>query len=284
MSPGIARQVSRAAVVLALVIAPGFQLAAQSFNIDFGTPGTSPPDTYEAAGLAGAWQTLLAENGTTTDDLVTLDGTVTAVSLRQIGATQNLLVGDPDIQGDHSLLMDDFLVTYNAAVETCLFFQGLQSGRYQVILYALFPAAPAILSFTNCDEEENNPHKTVGGPWPGGHAPGISFAYHDALVTSGSLQVHSGIVPGADPLLGAALNGIQVRFLSACAADMTGPAGTGPDGVVDALDFDYALARWRTASIAADIADADPFNEVRGDGRIDIHDLLAVLAAEDACP
>ena len=259
-------------------------LGAQSFNIDFGEPMTGPPPGYEAAGLAGVWQSLVAEHGTTSANLVALDGTVTTVSLRQIGGTENLLVADPTIQGDHADLMHDFLITYNDAVESCLFFQNLAPGRYQVIIYALFPAAPAILSYTNCDEEENNPHYAIGGAWSGEHIPTISYAYHDALVTNGTLQVHSGIVPDADPELGAALNGIQIRHLSGCAADMTGPAATGPDGAVDNHDLAYVLRRWRSDAIPADIADNNPANEAQGDGRVDLFDLLAVITAQGPCP
>ncbi len=51
----------------------------------------------------------------------------------------------------------------------------------------------------------------MGGPWPGQHEVLISYSRHLVTVASnGILNLHSGIVPGADPSLGAALNGLQL--------------------------------------------------------------------------
>ena len=69
-----------------------------------------------------------------------------------------------------------------------------------------------ILSYTSVDQEPGFPHWSVGGLWPGDHAPLVSYSRHVAVVGPfGDLDLHSGIVPGADETLGAALNGLQVR-------------------------------------------------------------------------
>jgi hypothetical protein len=88
---------------------------------------------------------------------------------------------------------------------------GLQPGTYEVLVYARMPD-PAVLSYTSVDQEPGFPHWQVGGAWPGSHAELISYSRHVAVVGAlGDLDLHSGIVPGAEPTLGAALNGLQIR-------------------------------------------------------------------------
>ena len=120
-------------------------------------------------------------------------------------------VNDTAVTGDDALLLDDFLVTYNPGLESCLYVNGLQAGTYEVLVYARMPD-PAVLSYTSVDQEPGFPHWSVGGVWTGQHAELVSYSRHFAVVApSGDLDLHSGIVPGADPLLGAALNGLQIR-------------------------------------------------------------------------
>ncbi len=182
----------------------------QSLNIDFGEADSHPPPTYAAAGLAGVWNSFPALHGTSENDLLGLDGQPTGARLLQLGGFENLHEHDPAISGDDALLMDDFLVTYNAALESCIFFDDLEPGEYEVLVYARMPD-PAIGSYTSVDQEVGIPHYEVGGAWPGGHQELVSFSRHFVTVgADGNLDLHSGIVPGADPLLGAALNGIQL--------------------------------------------------------------------------
>ena len=115
--------------------------------------------------------------------------------------------------------MDDYLITFDEVLESCIFFDDLEPGEYEVIIYARMPD-PAIDSFTSVDQEVGIPHYEVGGTWPGNHQELISFSRHFVTVDSeGSLDLHSGIVPGADPLLGAALNGVQLIFGGALFSD-----------------------------------------------------------------
>ncbi|MCA9291312.1 MAG: hypothetical protein KDA25_09290 [Phycisphaerales bacterium] len=239
--------------------------AAQSFNIDFSHPLAGPPPArYAGAGAAGQWLSLRAEHGSTTVDLVDVNGVVTDVTLWQFGGTALVQGGGPGLAGADALLMRDALVTYTSSLETCLFFNNLDPGTYEVICYAWMPGQPDVLSFTNCDEEAGNPHVIVGGPWPGQHEPGVTYSRHVAEVTTGLLRVHSGIVPGADPALGAAMNGVQIRRLVDVPGDLDG------DFVVGPSDLATLLAAWGPCPGCA--ADLD------GDGEVGASDLAALLA------
>jgi hypothetical protein len=193
-------------------LAGGGGAGAQSFNFDFGATTSGPPASYAAAGLAGHWNALLAAHGTTTGGLVDVDGAATGATIRQIGGLALLDEPDPAISGDDALLMDDFLVTYSPTLESCLFLEGLQPGSYEVLIYARMPQT-WVGSYTSVDQEPGIPYSVVGGSWQGAHAPLASYSRHVAIVdASGYLYLHSGIVPGANPLEGAALNGLQVRL------------------------------------------------------------------------
>jgi hypothetical protein len=186
-------------------------VTGQAFNLDFGQPGDTPPATYTAAGGAGVWNGLVAANGTTTPNLLDVDGVVTDVSVRQLGGSDTLTADDPATSGADSLLLDDYLVTFNQ-VESCLFFENLEPGVYEVLLYAWMPLQPTVMSYTSVDQEDSVPHYEVGGAWPGHHEELISYSRHLVTVDGdGILNMHSGLAPGADPRLGAALNGVQLR-------------------------------------------------------------------------
>lgn len=200
---------------------------AQSLNFDFGDAGSGPPATYAAAGRAGTWNSIPAAHATTTGGIVDLTGAATGVTLVQIGGLA--LLDDPDaaVTGDDSLLLDDFLVTYDDGLETCIFLNGVQPGTYEVLIYARMPD-PAVLSYTSVDQEVGVPYSEVGGSWNGGHQALASFSRHLAVVgPTGDLDLHSGIVPGADETLGAALNGLQVIQLVSVFADGFESGGTG---------------------------------------------------------
>ena len=201
-------RVSRAAVLA--VVSLSAAAAGQSLNIDVGDAGSGPPASYAAAGRAGVWNSMLAAHGTTEGGMVDLQGQPTPVTLRQIGGLELLTDADPALTGDDALVMDDFLVTYDAVLETCIFLDHLEPGTYEVLIYARMPD-PAVFSYADVDQEPGNPHVTVGGVWPGGHQELISYSRHLAIVgADGELNLHSGVVPAADPALGAALNGLQV--------------------------------------------------------------------------
>lgn len=197
--------------VLCLIAAPA--TFGQSMNISIGPAGLTPPDTYDAAGMPGFWNGINTANGSTTTNLRDLAGAITPVSVNQFGGTQVLNFNDGSTFGDDETLMDHCLLTFTPTLETCLFINNLQVGRYEVLIYAWMPGQPTVRAYTNCDEEAGNPHLIIGGAWPGQHQESITYARHIADVTTGLLRTHSGIVPGDNPALGAAMNGVQIRKL-----------------------------------------------------------------------
>ncbi len=203
--------VSRAFIPAAWLLAAA--AGGQSLNIDVGDAGSGPPATYAAAGQAGVWNSMLAAHGTTEGGVLDLHGNPTPVTLTQIGGLELLTENDPTITGDDALLLDDFLVTYDPVLESCIFLDNLEPGTYEVLIYARMPD-PEIFSYTDVDQEPDNPHTNVGGSWTGGHQELISYSRHLATVgAGGDLDLHSGIVPAADPALGAALAGLQMLRL-----------------------------------------------------------------------
>lgn len=191
----------------------------QSLNVDFGEPDHHPPPAYAAVGLPGVWNSFPALHGTSVTNLLGLDGQPTGARLLQLGGFENLNENDPTISGDDALLMDDFLVTYSAGLESCIFFDNLEPGDYEVLVYARMPD-PTIGSYTSVDQETDIPHYEVGGPWLDGHHELVSFSRHFVTVgADGNLDLHSGIVPGANPMLGAALNGLQLILASPIFSD-----------------------------------------------------------------
>jgi hypothetical protein len=63
-----------------------------------------------------------------------LAGNVTGVSLSQIGGFMRLTQNDPLVTGDDAVLLDDFLVTYSPALESCIGLNGLQPGLYEALI------------------------------------------------------------------------------------------------------------------------------------------------------
>jgi len=197
---------------IAAILCTSGPAGAQALNIDFGEPENAPPPIHGAAGLPGVWNALRADNGSTTRGLVDLEGRATSVSLLQIGGTDTPTVDDPATTGEASLLMDDYLVTFTANLETCIFLDGVAPGAYEVLIYAWMPTQPAVRSYTSVDQEAGSPHYEVGGDWPAEQLELVTYSRHWAIVgADGNLDLHSGITPGGDELLGAALNALQVR-------------------------------------------------------------------------
>lgn len=205
---------------------------AQSFNIAIGPLANQPSSSYAAAGRPGYWNATPAYHNTNTYNLVKLDGTVTGVHIWQYGGTELRNTDDPATTGDDEQLMDHCQVTYTPGLETCVFFYDLINGDYEVLIYAMMPAQPAVKSWASSDEDPGHPHYIVGGAWPGQHQQGITFSRLIAHVTSGLLRTHSGIVPAQDPALGCAYNGVQIRLLPA-----RSPGDMNCDGKVNAMDI-----------------------------------------------
>jgi len=197
-------------IVVILGGALGGSASAQSLNVNFGPAGTAPSPTYAAAGLPGVWNNIEGTEGHPYW-LVGLDGNPTNVELNQIGAWGLLSAFDPSVSGDDAALLDHALVTYAPpGDEVCLIIDGLEPGRYEVIIYAWMPNAPTVLSRVRQDLSMTT--YDVGGAWPGGHVEGITYARH-VLDLTGYLGSHSGVPKNGLPENGAALNGFQLHKL-----------------------------------------------------------------------
>ncbi|TWT41241.1 hypothetical protein RAS1_39350 [Phycisphaerae bacterium RAS1] len=260
-------------VLLVLLIAPR-SADAQAFNVAFGPPGAVPSSSYAGVGLAGVWNEVDESPGLYTY-VVDIAGDATSVRIRQIGGTEVRSTDDPGTSGDDALLMDHCLVTYTASLESCLYITGLSNGWYELVMYAWMPAEPTIFAYTSSDEEPGYPHKTVGGAWPGGHAAFVTYSRHTCLVTTGRLQAHSGIVPGADQLLGAALNGVQFRAIS---PPLVGDANC--DGQVNVLDINpFVQALSDPGAYVAANPTCGLFNvDTNGDEQVDVLDINPFIA------
>jgi hypothetical protein len=85
------------------------------------------------------------------------------------------------------------------------------------------------------------------------------------------MYVHSGIVPGEDAGLGAALNGIQIRRIVPCAEDVSPNGG---NGIVNIDDLTQVILNWGSAG---------PAGDVTANGAVDIDDLTAVILGWGTC-
>jgi len=201
--------------------------AAQSFNIDFGQADQGPPSSYAAAGQAGYWNSLplphtSPSGGPSPFDvfLRDLNGDLTNVRLHQFGGTEIIeavLAGPTPPSGNDALLLKDALITHSIPVKTCLFFNNLLPGLYEVTTYAWTPNQPEV---TNIVFHDFTPgvHETTGD-WPGQHVEGVTYTRHYVNVTTGFMGPHEGLPNDGDPIIGSALNGIQLRRI-----EFTAPA------------------------------------------------------------
>src|SRR5258706_4281961 len=89
---------------------------AQNFNVDFGDPASPPSSTYAAAGSAGYWTTVGAENDHFYA-LRDLDGNATGVVIHTRGSAGLLTSNDASVTGDDAALMNDGAITYIDAVD-----------------------------------------------------------------------------------------------------------------------------------------------------------------------
>ncbi len=233
---------------------------AQSFNIDFSSAGAGPSSTYAgAADQTGFWNSMHPAHGAGNFSLLDLNGNPTLVVVSNIGGTALESTNDPATIGDDETLLDDYLVTFNDGLETCLFFKQLQPGTYIVTQYCWIPGAPATMSYATVDQSAEGA-QIIGGAWPGQHEKFVTFSQHIAVVgADGRLNTHSGIVPGADELDGAALNGVQLELI---VGDFNG------DAIVNGSDLATMLSQWGGAGVT----------DLNGDGVVNGSDLAALLA------
>jgi hypothetical protein len=199
-----------------VVLACGGPAAAQTINIDFGNPGSTPSDSYAAAGRGGVWNPLGNMPASVRFPLMDRAGNAAAAQAYNLGGSALLDVNNPGTSGDDEGLMDDMFLSFNNPVDLCLFFENMTPGVSDVILYAMTPDNPALQSRVRFDFSTPGP-TMVGGAWPGSHQPIVTYSIHRLTVgADGRLQPHSGLFNG---FIQSGINGLQILSLAPCPGD-----------------------------------------------------------------
>lgn len=246
-------------------------LFAQSINVDVGPPGSGPSSSYGAAGDTGFWNTVTGAHispftpGPTPNDDMLLDvgAKETGVGFHQFGGMDPQQIGSSDATGSHADLMNDYLVTHSASLESCMYLNGLENGLYEVITYAWFPNQDTTMQKVRFD---GVPGETiVGGAWPGGQQDGVTYSYDLIDVSGGHIGWHVGIPSGGSTVIGSAFNGFQLHKV--------GPPGDGDDdGDVDLTDYKRLDRCLGGPNVSPGIAGClEP--DIDDDGDIDLADM-----------
>jgi hypothetical protein len=207
---------SKSLFVFALLVAVA-PSRAQNFNIDVGPSGAGPASSYAAAGIGGHWNRVDGAHvapfttGPTPQDvmLVDVNGVQTTVGMHQYGGMDMASANDPSVSGDNANLLNDYLATHSAVLESCVYLNGLQDGLYEVLTYAWMPNQPSIMQLVRFDFHPGS--ELVGGAWPGQHQEGVTYSRYMVTVTNGFMGLHVGVPPGGNTTIGAAFNALQVR-------------------------------------------------------------------------
>ncbi len=264
-------------VIVWAISCAGFLGSAQgqSFNIDFSSDGIAPSDSYAGAAEAGFWNAIHPVHGGPVIALSDRNGDPTGVTVRNIGGTSLVVMDAPGTLGDDGVLLDDYLVTYSTSLETCFFFNGIQNGLYEVIMFCWTPDNDETLSWATVDQSAAG-GQAIGGRWIGQHVEGLTYSRHIAEVVNGSMQTHSAIMDGAPPAEGAAANGMQITLLSQCQGDIDG------DGVVGSSDLAALIGTWGPCPGPA--IPGSCLADMNGDWVVGSPDLAEMIGLWGACP
>lgn len=272
------------AIVLAIAAASA---NAQSFNVEVGSADTVPGASYAAAGLKGKWNAIQATHVTPfmtaphpqAEPLFDLNGTPTNVVVHQFGGMDLDAKTDDLTDGDDAALMNDYRATHSTALETCLYINNLIPGDYEVTTYAWMPVDNSMVSKVRFDFSPYIP--LVGGSaWPGEHVEGVTFARHIITVSPGPgmtfIGMHVGVPSGGNTVIGAPLNGFQLRLLPEDA-----PADMNCDGEVDGRDIDgFVMAMTSEAAYRNENPTCNIYHgDMNNNGSVGIEDLNAFVAA-----
>ena len=246
-------QLHRSAWIGLAVLALASLAAAQDFNVDVGELGSAPPPGYSAAGRTGVWNSVRADHvtpfttGPTAQDvmLVDVDGNPTGVGFHQYGGMDLVTTSDPSVTGNAGVLMNDYLATHSATLESCMYLNGLENGTYEVLTYAWMPNSPSTQQLVRFDFVPGS--TLVGGTWTG-HAEGVTYSRTVITISNGHIGWHVGIPSGGALNPGAAFNGFQVRRLD---------TGAVP-----------AMPAWAAIGLALCLASAGAWTVKRGTGTV----------------
>jgi hypothetical protein len=222
-------------------LALALSVNAQSINIDFGVPGSAPAATYAAAGLAGTWNSVPFVPASQHTPLVGLYGQTLPVTIYHLGGASILFHDNPATLGDDAALMDDMFISLNNPVDLCLYFQNLQNGVYDVIVYGMDPDNAAGQNRIRVDNSTPGP-TWIGGAWPGNHQQGITYSKHTVTITNGRVFPHAGEL-GANYRSG--INGLQLVLQGECWANCDGSGGS---PLLTANDFQCFINRFANNS------------------------------------
>ena len=201
-----------------LLVSSAAPLSAQSINIDFGS-GSTPADTYAAAGAPGRWNLIGVLPPYTRAPLVDVAGSPVAAQIYMYGGTELLLADNPATCGDDGALMDDMLIGRNDPVDECLWIENLVDDDYEVLIYAMTPDDPARMCRVRVDDATPGP-VNVGGAWPGAQRRGVTYERFVLHTTGGLIAFHSGLYGG---YFQSGMNGVQIRPLSTTSVGPIGP-------------------------------------------------------------
>jgi len=208
-----------ALVALGSLAAP-LSARAQSINVDFGTPGTAPTDTYAAAGAPGHWNTIGVLDPYVRAPLVDTSGHAIAADIYMYGPEQMLTY--PVTTGNNGALMNDMLIGFNDPVDVCLWLENLVEDDYEILIYAMTPNDPSLMCRVRVDDGTPGP-TMVGGAWPGSQVEGVTYERFVVHATGGGIAFHSGLYGG---YLQSGMNGFQIRPLSSSGVGAGAPGGS----------------------------------------------------------
>lgn len=233
--------------------------SAQSFNIDFGSAGSTPAATYGAAGSIGTWNVIGVLPAFERHSLVDTQGNLGSAQIYMFGGSSLsiLVVDDPGTSGEDAALLDDMLIGLNDPVDVCVWIEGLELGEYEVITYALTPGEPArgcrvVVDFANQGAD------TIGGVWPGQMLVGTTHARHTVTTTNGRIGLHSGLYNG---FFQSGINGVQVRPTALLGV---GPASRGGSQALMAAPNPASAAQWLSFSGALPSGGSVSIHDVTG--------------------
>lgn len=199
--------------VLALPVtclALGSGAAAQDFNIDVSVLFSKPGAGYGAgAGQPGFWNAVEGGAIGTVFPLQGLSGGATSaeVSYQVYGnGAGNFSADNAATSGDDEALMDDLQDIGSGTSLAIWTFTKLAPGTYDVYTYAWAPDDPSNSTSRVRVQGSSDPEQSLGGPWPGSHQLGVTYARHTVTVgASGTLVIE------VQPTSGfASVNGIQL--------------------------------------------------------------------------
>jgi hypothetical protein len=203
----------RSFLALAASLSLGVAAAAQNVNVDVGNLSGTPSSSYGAAAAqAGFWNGLDASSLGTVFPLQGLNGAATGVSVSyQLfgNGLGNFSFNHAGTSGGDEALMDDLQDIGSGSSLATWTFSGLSAGTYNVYTYAWAPDDPVNSKSRVKVQGSSDPEQTLGGPWPGSQALGVTYARH-ALTVGASGQIVVEVRPSIDF---GSVNGIQLVAL-----------------------------------------------------------------------